>query len=206
MFVCDVEQAVERYYRRVRLSARQQQTVRSTVEEYAGEQMQTAVRESERHARRLQELQREQQKLLHLFYKGNVAEEVLAAEQDRIESERAEAHRWAEVAAQDAGEIKEALDEALTLLEDPHVAYGQATPHLRRLFNQTLFEALLVRDEDDVEADPAPWVSEIHQLAGSSLGSQAGRRNGHDPLSGAAGFNKTKMVRPSGLEPPLRYT
>jgi hypothetical protein len=58
--------------------------------------MQTAQRESGRHARRLEELQREQQKLLHLFYKGSVAEEVLVAEQDRIEAERTEARRWAE--------------------------------------------------------------------------------------------------------------
>ncbi len=202
LLVGDVEQAVERYYRRVRLTPRQQQTVRSAVEEYAGEQMQTAVRESERHARRLQELQREQQKLLHLFYKSSIDEDVLAAEQDRIESERAEAHRWAEVAAQDAGEITEALNEALTLLEDPHVAYGQATPHLRRLLNQTLFDALLVRDEDDVEADPVPWVTEIHQLVGSSLARKEGVHNDHDPLSGAVGFNNTKMVRSSGLEPP----
>ena len=205
MFTSDVEQAIERYYRRVRLTARQQQAVRREVEEYAGEQMQTAVRESERHARRLQELQREQQKLLHLFYKGSIDEDVLAAEQNRIETERAEAHRWAEVAAQDASEIKETLDEALALLSDPHIPYQQATPHLRRLFNQTLFEALYVRAEGDVEADPAPWVAAIHQLAGSPLGSQARRTDDPDPIFRGQGLNKTQMVRMRGLEPPPSY-
>jgi hypothetical protein len=41
----------------------------------------------------------DKQKLLHLFYKGAVAEEVLAAEQDRIDGKRSEARRWADVAA-----------------------------------------------------------------------------------------------------------
>ena len=204
LHVGDVEQAVERFYAHVCLTPREQQIVRAAVKLHASALLQTAKRESERHARRLEELQREQQKLLHLFYKGSVAEEVLAAEQDRIESERAEAHRWADAAAQDANEVAQALKEALKLLKDPHIAYKRATPHVRRLLNQALFDALLIRDEDVAEAKPAPWVAEIHRLAGSSLDYQEGRRNGHDPLSGAVGFNKAKMVPEEGLEPPTR--
>lgn len=195
----NVERAVERYYRTVRLSASERQSVRKAVREHAETLMQTAQRESERHARRLQELQRQQQKLLHLVYKGSIDEEVLAAEQTRIESERAEAHRWADAAATDAQDVMQALDEALKLLEDPQVAYKQATPHQRRLLNQTIFDALLVRDEDIADAKPAPWVTEIHDLA--HIARQEGRRNDNDPLSGAAGLNKVKLVRRQGLEP-----
>ncbi|HUC87192.1 MAG TPA: hypothetical protein VMR75_02615 [Candidatus Saccharimonadales bacterium] len=77
------------------------------------------------------------------------------------------------------------------------IAYKRATPHVRRLLNQALFDALLIRDEDIAEAKPAPWVAEIHRLAGSSLDNQEGRRNAHGPLSGAVGFNKAKMVQHS---------
>jgi site-specific DNA recombinase len=207
LHVSDVERAVERYYRTVRLTASQRQAVRKAVEEHASALMQTAQEESERHSRRLQELQQQQKKLLHLFYKKAVAEEVLVAEQDRIENERSEAHRWAEAAAHDATEVTETLAEALRLLEDPQIAYAQATPHQRRLLNQAIFEALLIRDEDVAEANPRPWVAEIHRLANSQLDCQKaqerpeGRRNGHDPLSGAVGFNKANMVRRAGLEP-----
>ena len=57
--------------------------------------MHTAQCESDRHAQRSQELHREQQKLLHLFSKGSIGEEVLEAEQARIETERSQAQREA---------------------------------------------------------------------------------------------------------------
>jgi site-specific DNA recombinase len=206
-----VERTIESYYASVRLTASQQQTVRKAAQEYAEGHMQTAQRESDRHARRLQELHREQQKLLHLFYKGNIAEEVLEAEQTRIESERAKAHHWAKVAAHDAGEIMRALEEALTLLNHPRVPYQQAPPEVRRIINQSLFEALYIRDESITEAKPAPWVREIHRLARTSIDCvssreptcQEGRRHDHDPLSGAVGFHKANLVRAEGLEPPM---
>src|ERR1700722_18606835 len=114
-----VERAIVDYYAGIRLTPDQQQAVRVAVREYADSHMQIAQRESDRHARRLQELHREQQKLLHLFYKGSIGEEVLEAEQTRIETERSQAQRWGEVAAHDATEFMQALDEALALLTDP---------------------------------------------------------------------------------------
>jgi hypothetical protein len=47
----------------------------------------------------MQALQREQKKLLHLFYEDRVDGELLAAEQGRIDTERAEATRWKPPAA-----------------------------------------------------------------------------------------------------------
>ncbi len=150
----------------------------------------------------------EQQKLLHAFYNGNVAEEVLAAEQQRIDAERAEARRWATAVTHDAVEIKEALDEALKLLTDPHIRYREADQEARRLLNQALFEKLYIRDEDVAEAKPSPWVTDLHRAARTPLACpdqatscQEGRRNGHDRLSAAVGLNKAKMVPRAGLEP-----
>ena len=211
--VSTVERAVERYYARIRLTPRQQSDVRQAVQQYADEKMQTAERESQRHTRRLQELRREQNKLLSLFYKGSVDEELLASEQARIDRERAEAQHWAKAATHDAGDIMDAVNEALRLLDDPQIAYKNAAPDVRRLLNQVLFEALLVREEDVTGAKPSPWVTQIHRLAGSSLdcpdtisrpNAQEGGHNGHDPLSGAVGFNKARMVPEEGLEPPTR--
>jgi site-specific DNA recombinase len=206
--VSTVEQAVERYYATVRLTPREQANVRHDVRTYAEEKMLTATRESQRHTRRLQELRREQNKLLSLYYKGSVDEELLASEQTRIDRESAEAQHWAEVATHDAGEIMDTVNEALQLLNDPQIAYKNATPEVRRLLNQTLFEALLVREEDVTGAKPTPWVAQIHRLAGSALDCpdtidkpKGGGQDDHGPFSGAVGFSKAKMVPRAGLEP-----
>jgi hypothetical protein len=169
--------------------------------EHAEALLQTAKRETARHAGRLQELQHQQQKLLHLFYKGAVAEEVLTAEQKGIEVERSEARRWGQTADKDVNDIHQAFREALRLLENPRIAYKSATPQVRRLLNQALFKALLIRDEDVMDAEPTAWVAEIHRLAGTSLARQEGFRNAPGPLLGGQGFNKTKMVPRAGLEP-----
>jgi hypothetical protein len=203
-----IERAVEEFYAAMRLSSREQQAVQTALVAYAEEQMHEAQRKCEQHTRRLQTLQRQQQKLLQAFYRGSIDEAVLAAEQQRIDAERAEARRWAAAATHDASEIQEALDEALALLTDPQIRYRQADPHARRIINQALFEKLLVHGEEVDDVKPSPWVSELHRAARSPLScaKRAGittgrRRNGHDPVSGAAVLNKTYMVPRAGLEP-----
>ena len=49
------------------------------------ERLAVARKEAEKHNRRLRTLRDEQQKLVQLYYKGGVSEEVLQAEQTRIE-------------------------------------------------------------------------------------------------------------------------
>ncbi len=209
-----VEQAIERYYVSVRLTPRQREVIRGEVERYAGALMENAEKESGRHTARLLELQNQQQKLLHLHYQGKVDEEVLGSEQQRIDRERADARKWADAATHDAGEIMQALDEALTLLTDPQIAYTQATPHTQRLLNQALFEALLILDDWVVESEQTPWVTALHRLAQTATRPspngqdgaepQQAPQNDHDPQKGGRGLNDYKMVRPSGLEPPRR--
>jgi hypothetical protein len=130
---------------------------------------QSAQCEADRHERQLRTLKQEQQKLLHAFYRGSIDEELLAVEQERIDTERAEARRWADAATHDAVEVKEALDEALKLLADLHIRYRQADPGSRRIINQALFEKLLIRDDEIAEIKPSPWVIELHRAARSLL-------------------------------------
>lgn len=205
-----VERAIEKYYARVRLSPRQQQALREALREHVEGKMQIAQRESDRHTRRLQELQREQQKLLHLFYKGSIAEEVLEAEQARIETERAQARHWAEIASHDASDLMAALDEGLTLLSDPEVRYRLAAEEVRRIMNQAIFDALYIRDDSVDSAKTTSWVREIHRAAGTPIdcrdtmpeASLEGREDDQGPLSRTLGFGKAQMVRAKGLEPP----
>ena len=220
----EVEQAVERYYQRraVGFTPAAQERVRVAVGRYAERKLVTAEKESERAARRLEALQQEQQRLLQLSYQDLVDVDVLAAEQARIKHERAQVAKWAKRAAQDAEEITAALEEALQLLDKPGTAYRRATPMIRRMFNQALFEGLLIQDGEVVAATPTPWVRALEQFArqrrqtrrapqqaaGSlqkALLSEEAARNDRGPQEGGHGLHFAKMVRLRGLEPPRGF-
>ncbi|HXN37008.1 MAG TPA: hypothetical protein VN892_03140 [Solirubrobacteraceae bacterium] len=57
-----------------------------------------AKKEADRHNRRPRELGDQQQKLVQLHYQQAVSIEVMQAEQQRIEAERSQAHRWSKAA------------------------------------------------------------------------------------------------------------
>lgn len=216
-----VEVAVERYYVGVRLLPHQREAIRRAVRSYVTSLAENAGEEAARHARRLRQLQEEQQKLLHLYYRGMVDEDVLAAEQERLARERAEAEQWSAAASCDAELIEEALEEALALLTDVEIAYAKASEHGRRLLNQAIFSRLRVLDEWIADAELEPWVGALHDLARSASPSEgrdfrvpagvlatagipvlAGENNRGPRFPGGHGLHLNKMVRSSGLEPP----
>ena len=142
---------------------------------------------------------------MQLDYKGGVSEEVLQAEQQRIEAERTQAHHWIEAATHEAQDVREALDDALTIVGRCHETYLEASPMLRRLLNQAIFERLLIHS-DSVECEQQPVFGHITRLGrGCQAPAKARRRpqNAQDPLSfGGLGSNVDTMVRMRGLEPP----
>jgi site-specific DNA recombinase len=214
-----VETAVERHYHQHQwLTDEEKNRVRAAVREHAELKLKTAQREAERAQRRLAALKQEQQRLLQLSYRDLVDEEVLAAEQVRIRSERAQLAKWAKTAALDADDITKALEEALQLLEDPGTAYQRATLVTRRMFNQALFERLLIFD-GAIETVPTPWVCALEGVAretqpgatvtgttsqpqkAASETRTRGRTN-HGPGFRGRGLNFDQVVRMRGLEPP----
>ena len=76
-----------------------------------------ARRESSRHSRRLRELTCEQHKLVQLYYKGKIGEEVLEAEQTRIEAERTKARCWSAAAVRELADVMQALNYTLSLVD-----------------------------------------------------------------------------------------
>jgi site-specific DNA recombinase len=210
MKVEEVERAIERYFVGVRLTKTQRQAVRREVRRYADALAQNAEKEADRHARRLQELQRQQQKLLHLHYEGKVDEDVVAADQERIGRERAEASKWADAAKLDRHEVIQALDEALKLLSDTQLHYEHATPHVRRLINQAIFKNLLILGDWVSGAEETEWVVALRALAMSASrpetrqgAAKARKRGGHEnsPAFGGCVSNENNLVRPAGFEP-----
>jgi site-specific DNA recombinase len=163
--VATVEEAVERFYDMVTLTRAEQAAVRRALREYVESKADVARQEGERHRRRLHELTAEQQKLVQLYYRKAVSEEVLRAEQERIERERSEAERWSTAAEREVEDVMEALEDALTLVGSGRLLYREASPHLRRLINQAIYERLLLEDADEAEAELTPLYAEILPLA-----------------------------------------
>jgi hypothetical protein len=200
--VDQVEQAIERYYGTIELTPTQCEEVRRELKQQVGDRLARARKHSERHQRRLRDLQAEQQKLLQLFYRGGVDEDVLQAEQERIAAERSQARQWVETASTEASEATDALDEALALVENAHAVYVDAEPEQRRMMNQAIFAQLLVRI-DLLEGEETPIFSQIRSFGSSSTLVRANPHKNQDPrFSGGLGYNMIKMVRAEGLEPP----
>ncbi len=211
-----VERDIEvRYEERQWLTPKEIETVRLAVGRYARDQLSNAQSEAERAKRRLDGLKAEQQKLLQLAYQELVDDDVLAAEQARIRTERVKAAKWAQAAERNGADIQEVVDDALSLITDPAATYLRATPTERRLLNQAMFEKFFVVRGDVAGAEPSPWVKAIEAVARSSTPGTASQKDSlrhelvrfdskknlgrpeRDP-----GLHVDQMVRPRGLEPP----
>jgi site-specific DNA recombinase len=165
MPVDDVERAVERYYQRhVGLSPAAQERIRARVHHYAEQKLKAARHEAERASRRLDALKQEQQRLLQLSYQDLVDTDVLAAEQARIKAQRAQLEKWAKAIAHNEQDIKTALEEALRLLDHAGAAYQQATPTIRRMLNQAIFEQLHILDGEVTQATRVPLIQALESL------------------------------------------
>jgi hypothetical protein len=106
-----------------------------------------------------------------------------------------------------AGEMErlwDALDEALKLLDDPHIPYQQATPHQRPLFNQALFEALFVREEDIDGAEPAPWVTRCIASPDRLWAARRAAKTALAPFFGARVAIRPKWCAVRDSNPPHR--
>jgi hypothetical protein len=90
-----------------------------------------------------------------LVYVGAVPVDLLRQEQDRLTAETKQAERQLEVAEASSIDIEDTLGKALDLLADCQNAYLAAPEHLRRQWNQALFERLVVYDDDIETAEVA---------------------------------------------------
>ena len=104
--------------------------VRDAVRWYMGRKSEGAKKEAAKHERRLRDLMGEQQRLLQLYYRNGVDEEVMQVEQKRIELERSQASTWKRLAETQIEDVQQTLDKALELVTQPAKAYRQADPHI----------------------------------------------------------------------------
>ena len=206
-----IERAVTEHYRTIRLSPQVRERVRADIREDADERSAVVTREIERHKRKIKKLENNQARLVQLSYRGLVSEDVLAAEQQRLETEKRQAQHLLETAQLHAQDVEDALDGALTKAKTPHATYLASSPLERRLLNQTFFERILVGEDAAIErAELTPvytalsaWEPCLGQPTASRRTIQ--RRDGScanpDPLLQGRGSHKTEMVETAGIEP-----
>ncbi|HYC82285.1 MAG TPA: recombinase family protein, partial [Solirubrobacterales bacterium] len=150
-----IETAVERVYGEVRLTVRQAERLRAKLGQAMAGMRRASEAEVARQRRRLAKLGEEREKLLHAYYAEAVPLDLLHSEQERLSSETAQAERQIEVAESPSGDAEDTLGKALDLLANCERAYRAAPGHLRRQWNQALFERLVVYDEGIADAEVA---------------------------------------------------
>lgn len=125
--------------------------------------------------------------------------DLLKVEQDRITRELAEAEMLAGAADADRAEILKNLDLALDLLKDPQEAYRRSEGTGRRMWNQAVFERLLVDTNDRARAD----LSEVfgHLLAEETIEAVDHALQNHGQVSPDRGSKEHCLVGPAGFEP-----
>jgi site-specific DNA recombinase len=215
--VAQTERSIVRRYKRETYKDNEQDMVRAALRSFVLSKTEVARRESARHTRRLHDLTGEQQKLVQLYYIGGVSEEVLKAEQERIEGERAKAQQWADAAAAEVEDVIAALDDALAILNDK-IIYEELPKGTRRLVNQAVFLALIVSDPNNIQAQRTPLYDTIKLLIQELCQARetaqtthrrpvtarikTGRpRNDRDPDFRGRGSYVGEMAGATGLEP-----
>ncbi len=194
-----IETAVEDAYGGVAIEREQADLVREKLGVALAGMREQAETEAARQRRRLTKLIEEREKLLHAYYAGAVPVDLLRSEQDRLASETRQAERHLEAAEASFGDIAETLAKALDLLADCHSAYLAAPGHLRRQWNQALFERLVVYDERIADAEVAePFATLADPELPARLDGEAVTKTG---ASSGGGSNEALLIGETGFEP-----
>jgi site-specific DNA recombinase len=213
-----VEAAIERHYATVRLNRTERQRVQRGLERHLAKLATASDQEIARCHSVLAELKEQERKLLHKHYADNISDELFAEEQGRIRRERAASETILMRLTIDHDELQAALALALQLADrDLQDLYLRATPHIRRLMNQALFEAIWIAHDDVAGSQLASPFYELHALGRTSpkatptpcpaalaLAPAGSLETAKAPAGAEAldrGSIRTKMVALRGLEP-----
>ena len=161
-----VEAAIERYYRNVQLSKARQQRIRAAIKARLDEMSAISEREVGRCTGELRTLEEQERKLLQKHYQDRISDKLYDEEQRRIAAEREAAEAIIARLSVQFDDIEETLDLALSLTDDIQAAYAKASPTVRRLFNQAIFEWIRVSDED---VDEVSLAEPFRDLLASDL-------------------------------------
>ncbi len=191
-----------------------------TVRERLTEALAGMAAESQREARlqraRLGRLETEREALLDAYLAEAMPIHLLKKKQDALTRQVAQAEQHLAHAEAAHGEVQTILDKALDLATTPYAAYQRASPQIRRLWNQALFERFLIVDEGiEVTGLAEPFrtlldPSLLDHLAAPEKCEATHVSEGHGSkerlLVGETGFEPATARPPAGCATRLRHS
>ncbi|MGD1056968.1 MAG: recombinase family protein [Solirubrobacteraceae bacterium] len=145
-----VDEHIQEHYRSVYIRPEVQEQIRSELRQELSDRTALIEREAERHQRALKAIEAKQEKLVQLYYKDLVSEDVFAAEQDKLKDERRAAQRLQEAATTQLEDIQQALDLALSRANKPYEVYTEGTELERRMMNRAIFAHIKVGENSEI--------------------------------------------------------
>jgi DNA invertase Pin-like site-specific DNA recombinase len=171
-----VEDHIEQHYRSVRIPAEIQEQIRTELRAELTDRTALIEREAERHQRALKAIEAKQEKLIQLYYRDLVSEDVFAAEQDKLKIERRAAQRLQDTAITELDDIQQALDLALSRVNRPYEVYREGTELERRLMNRAIFERIEIGPDAEITGTTLTPVYKALSAWQPSLGQPAARQ------------------------------
>jgi site-specific DNA recombinase len=129
-------------YEALRLEPEVAEQIRRELSEQLSDRAAVIQQEAARHERALKAIESKQEKLVQLYYRDLVSEDVFVAEQEKLKTERRAANRLQATATAQLEDVQEALEIALTRLDNVAQVYRDGTPLERRILNQAIFERI----------------------------------------------------------------
>jgi site-specific DNA recombinase len=208
----DVEAAVERFYKTIQLPPDQIEKLRKGLRDELADLRKKREREAKRLTTKVRQLEAAQDRLLEGLLAG-LPMERFKIEQVRIARETLEAKEALRGAQVDFEIFEATIEKAFAVSENLYETYRRATPAVRRMINQALFENLwvstgLIRKARVVAAtfrEPLMVLARglpdhVASLAAASEPSDRDDVPEQVVFSGV-GLNSDWMVPPAGLEP-----
>jgi site-specific DNA recombinase len=152
-----VEREIEDLYATLQIPVEVQNAIRGELRDELTDRTALIRVEADRHERTLKRIESKQEKLIQLYYKDLVSEDVLEREQDKLKIERRAAERLRTSANVQTEDVEKALEQALRRVRDPHRVYLNATPLERRVMNKAIFARVEVGDAGSLtDVTPTP--------------------------------------------------
>ena len=159
-----VEQAFRAYWGRVRLpTARMAALRQGVIENFAGKHADSEA-EIARQKVRLVKLEQARNKNKDAYYAEAISLAEFKADQDRIRREVVAAEGIVERLNIEVSAITGALDEALSLMDNPGALYDQTPDGLKTLLVQTVFEKIWIMDAEVVGSELTEPFAELLTL------------------------------------------
>ncbi|HSZ13115.1 MAG TPA: recombinase family protein [Solirubrobacteraceae bacterium] len=173
-----VEEGVLALYRTLRLDPKVQEQIRAELRQELTDRTGLIQREAERHERALKAIESKQEKLVQLFYKDLVTEDVFAAEQAKLKDERRAAKHLQAAATAQLDDVQAALDLALSRIKAPYDVYHDGTEMERRIMNRAIFEHIEVGEEGHITGTALTPVYDALSAWQPGLGRPQAQRQG----------------------------